>query len=603
MNYLDLIKSEIQKALKNLSLENINFSVDIPELEHGDVTSNFCLVASKVLKMSPAEVFGKIEPLLTSPMNRGGISKLIEKIEFKNPGFVNFYLKSEYINSCLNPKQPWWNFWKGESKNFSKKYLGKKVLVEHTQPNLFKPFTVGHLMNNFTGEYIVRVLREVGAKVISLSYPSDISIGIAKAVWCIKQDGGLEQEIFNKEKREIVKYFGQCYVRGVSEYKKFEEENNLEKIREIKDIANNLFGNIDSVDLKIFDKCKKINLDYIFSSMKNLGSDFDNMFFESESAVIGKQIVLENTGVGKVFQLSEGAIVYIPSEERKDINTTVFINSENNPTYAGKDIGLLDLKFKKYNPDYSIYVTDNEQIPHFKVVLDAAGRIHSSWEDRSLHVSHGRMTFKGQKMSSRLGGVPSAEEVIEAVVEDVMEKSDEKIQGMNLEEKEKLQREIALSALRISILRSKPGVNIDFDPERASSFEGDSGPYLCYTHARCASLLEKGEVQGQLPRPCSSTCDSPTSKEGELYVPTRIERKVLQFENVIKISAEEIAPQKLVKYLFELAGEFNSFYADTKILDEKDSDKTEYNLYLTKITKDTLKKGLYILGIQAPEKM
>jgi arginyl-tRNA synthetase len=166
--------------------------------------------------------------------------------------------------------------------------------------------------------------------------------------------------------------------------------------------------------------------------------------------------------------------------------------------------------------------------------------------------------------------------------------SKEKIKDLGDEEKRNIQHEIALAALRVSILRSKPGVNIDFDPERASSFEGDSGPYLCYTHARCCSLLAKGPP-----------LTPPLKKRGI----TNIERKVLQFENVLKTSSEEIAPQKLVKYLFELAGEFNSFYAQTKILDEGNKEATQFNLYLTKLVRDTLKKGLHILAINAPEKM
>jgi len=615
MNYLDLIKKEIESALAKAAGDQgkINFSVEIPELEHGDVTSNFCLVASKVLKKSPHEIFELFLPVF----EKSTFAKAsVDKVEFKNPGFVNFYFKSEFVRNRLSgfeSKKQWWEFWKSESEKgeiSSDKYFGKKVLVEFTSINLFKPFTIGHLMSNFTGEYISRSLESLGAKVVRISYPSDISIGIAKAIFIIKQDGGLSQEIFSKTEKEIVKYLGASYVRGVAEYKKFEEENDLEKIQAVKNISNNLYAGANFAeaksakeDLEIFEKTKEINISYFKGMVGTLGTKFDDFIFESEAGEVGKKIVLENTpplappyqgGEQFVFQRSEGAIVYVPSEERKDISTSVFINSEGNPTYLAKDIGLLDLKFKKYpDLDYSIYVVDNEQTSHFRSVFDAAGKLHSPWEDKSIHVSHGRMTFKGQKMSSRLGGVPSAEEVIEAVYEDVIERSDERIKDLSEAEKINLQKEIALSALRISILRSKPGVNIDFDPEKASSFEGDSGPYLCYTHARCYSLLEKGKSIPHL--------TSPLNKGGTEI--SKIERKVLQFSNILKTSAEEIAPQKLVKYLFELSGEFNSFYAQHKIIDANNSEMTQHNLYLTKLVKDTLNKGLSILGINAPIKM
>jgi arginyl-tRNA synthetase len=616
MNYLDLIKKEIESALAKAAGDQgkINFSVEIPELEHGDVTSNFCLVASKVLKKSPHEIFELFLPVF----EKSTFAKAsVDKVEFKNPGFANFYFKSEFVRKSLTTEdgpqgnKSWWEFWKSESVKDEiggEKYFGKKVLVEFTSINLFKPFTIGHLMSNFTGEYISRSLESLGAKVVRISYPSDISIGIAKAIFIIKHDGGLAQEIFSKPEKEIVKYMGGCYVRGVAEYKKFEEGNDLEKIQEVKNISNNLYGNIAGEDLEIFEKTKEININYFKGMVGTLGTKFDDFIFESEAGQVGKKIVLENTpplappyqgGEQFVFQRSEGAIVYVPSEERKDISTSVFINSEGNPTYLAKDIGLLDLKFKKYpDLDYSIYVVDNEQTSHFRSVFDAAGKLHSRWEDKSIHVSHGRMTFKGQKMSSRLGGVPSAEEVIEAVYEDVIERSDDRIKDLSEAEKINLQKEIALSALRISILRSKPGVNIDFDPEKASSFEGDSGPYLCYTHARCYSLLEKGKSIPHL--------TSPINKGGTEI--SKIERKVLQFSNILKTSAEEIAPQKLVKYLFELSGEFNSFYAQHKIiLTPQDGtqwlEKMQHNLYLTKLVKDTLNKGLGILGINAPIKM
>ncbi len=580
MNYLDLIKKEIQNILG----EDINFSVEIPELEHGDVTTNVCLIAGKALSKSPIKVAEMLVPKLEK-----SLSHICSKIDFALPGFLNMHLRSDFVKKNLNTEKSWFSFLKSEDSLESKKYAGKKVLVEFTSINLFKPFTIGHLMSNFTGEYISRALTELGAKVVNISYPSDISIGIAKAIWIIKRDGGLKQEIFKKGEDEIVKYLGESYVRGVNEYKQAEESKDEGKIREVKEIANNLYGNVPSVDLEIYEKTKGINIEYFLHMVHHLGSHFDGFIYESEAGVVGKKIVEAN--IGKVFQRSEGAVIYTPDESRKDINTSVFINSEGNPTYLAKDIGLLDLKFKKYSPlDYSIYVTDNEQSQHFKSVFDAGGKIKKEWEDKSLHIQHGRMTFKGQKMSSRLGGVPSAEEVINTVLEDVQERSDERIQDLSEEEKNNLQSEIALSALRISILRSKPGVNIDFDPEKASSFEGDSGPYLCYTHARCVSLLEKGKAKRYSPR---------LDKEADA---SKIERKVLQFNHVLKTSGEEIAPQKLVKYLFELAGEFNTFYAHEKVLTE-DKRTSEHNLYLTNKVMMTLKKGLNILGINAPEKM
>jgi arginyl-tRNA synthetase len=183
--------------------------------------------------------------------------------------------------------------------------------------------------------------------------------------------------------------------------------------------------------------------------------------------------------------------------------------------------------------------------------------------------------------------------VIDAVLADVKERSENKIKDLSYEEKDKLQTEVALSALRIAILRSKPGVNIDFDPDRASSFEGDSGPYLCYTYARCASLLGKSPL---------TLTGSWTPLKGGVEQLSNIERKVFQFKNILRTSSEELAPQKLVKYLFELSGEFNNFYAHEKIISD-DKEKTAYNLYLTKLVKDSLKEGLYVLGINAPERM
>jgi arginyl-tRNA synthetase len=615
MKYKEILEQEIKKILQNTIVEkgldvdvnSINFEVFIPELKNGDLTTNVCLVASKVLKISPKEIAEKIISHLTSPKigegteqqvpNFNNAINFIEKVEFANPGFLNFWIKKEKVIDTLKNQNE-----KLENNNFylENKWTDKKMIVEHTSVNLFKPFTIGHLMSNFIGTFILNINKLSGAKTINLSYPSDKSLGIAKAIWIIKNNGGLEQDIFKKSENEIVKYLGEAYRKGVAEYKVLEEENNFEKIQEVKNISNNIFKNIESEDLKIFEETKKINLNYFENILEKMNSHFDEFIFESEAGEVGKEIVLEN--VDKVFKKSEGAIVYIPDENRKDISTSVFLNSEGNPTYLAKDIGLLKIKFDKFNPDFSYYVVDNEQIPHFKSVFAAAKDIDENFKkfaEKSVHIPHGRMTFKGQKMSSRLGGVPSGEEVLEVVLSEVKERSSEKLIDLSGEEKEQVQMEIALAAIRISILRSKLGVNIDFDPERTLSFEGDSGPYLCYTFARCCSLLEKGKVLEQT-TPSFASQNPPLLSEGEL---SEIERKIFQYENILENVVENIAPQNLVTYLFELTSLFNNFYANNKIIDENNLEKTSKNLFIVNSVKNVLKHGLLVLGINAPERM
>lgn len=604
MHYLETIKQKIEKTLKqSFGLENVNFTVGFPEdLKHGDVTTNVCLVASKLAGKSPREV-GEI---LLSGLEKLKDSSLsfVEKYEQVGPGFINIWLKKEIVQREVESKildevkVP-----SDEGKFVSKKYYGKRVLVEHSSPNLFKTFTVGHLMNNFTGEFVARILKEVGADVTTMSYPSDVSLGIGKAMYIFSQKGGhMNNEYAMKSLEDKVKFLGECYVEGV----KFFEEN-PDKVDLAKNETKKIYNFEEDLNYK---EARKTSVEYFLKMLKNLGSEFNEMVFESQAAARGQLIINELFKLGKIFEFSEGAIVYKPSEERKDINTTVFINSEGHPTYAGKDIGLLEMKFKErdngFRPDESFFITDNEQIPHFKVVLDAAESMRGEFKgyaEHSHHISHGRMTLKGNKMSSRLGGVPSGEEVINAVLEEVKEKAGNeeagknRFEGMSAEEVEALQKEIALSALRVAILRSKPGVNIDFDPDRSLSFEGDSGPYLCYTHARCCSLLEKSVMNLSKIR---TEVSPPLSGED---LGGGLERKIFQFEKIVVDAAEEIAPQKLIKYLFEVAGEFNNFYAHNKIIDENDLEKTRYNLYLTKLVQTVLKKGLYLIGVDAPQKM
>lgn len=570
------VYEEIRGVLREVG-GDAPFSLSVPEDKaHGDIATNIAFALSKSEGKSPKETAESLKGVLLEKL-----SSTLSQVEVAGPGFINFFLKPDVV--------------RGASENIGQietKFTAKKVLVEHSSPNLFKPFHIGHLMNNIVGEFVTRGMEVSDAKVTTLCFPSDISFGVAEAVYVLEKDGGFKQALFlESDLTAIVTYFGDCYVKGVALFK---EKPELES--EIREVSKKIYEAIDNESLRnsgeyqLWKRAGELNTKYFREVLVSIGSKMGEPIFESAVSLPGVKLVREYTP--KIFSESEGAIVYVPGEERKDINTSVFINSEGHPTYEAKDLGLIEKKFTGYGEvDLSFFITDAEQSQHFKVVLDAASKLGGDWPSRvekSVHVPHGRMLFKGQKMSSRLGGVPLALDVIGAVEEEVRERAGDKVANYSQKEKERMTREIALSALRIAVLRSKPGLNINFDPETSLSFEGDSGPYLLYTHARCASLLEKGAGVTQ----AFST---------SLKLST-LERTLIHFNEILKESIEDIAPQKLVTYLFKVAQELNSFYGREQIIGD-DKVKTAHNLAIVSWTKEVLKQGLFVLGISAVERM
>jgi arginyl-tRNA synthetase len=555
-----ILRKGIQDALQTLGLPLVSFVIEHPkDLSHGDWASNVALVVSKQLGRSPSEVAQDIAQILRQAQDEFQISE----IQIAGPGFINFTLSREVFvqDLALSEVEGWGK---------THLYEGQKILVEHSSPNLFKPFHIGHLMNNTIGEAITRLAKHSGAEVTTMSFPSDISLGVAKAIFVLLEKYGEDFEPTD------VSVLGDAYVEGTKRY----EEDEATHVR-IKEIADNLYEKKESPEWKVFQKCKSFNIAYFENIVARLGSHFDGYVYESEAGDEGKKIILENTP--EVFTESEGALVYIPTEERKDINTAVFINSQGNPTYEAKDVGLLALKFEKYNPDQSIFITDGQQVSHFQVVLDAVKKIQPQWAEKSLHRYHGRMTFKGQKMSSRLGGVPLVEDVLSTVIDEVKEK--------NPDVSEKSAEQIALGALKYAILKSKVGMNIDFDPEASLSFEGSSGPYLQYTAVRAGSLLQKGAEQG-----ITTSLDTP-------QLGTEIlERVLVRFPEVVARAQIEWSPHYLVMYLTELAQYFNSWYGGVKIIDE-DRSASAYRLTIVSSVRNTLVRGLHMLGIEVPERM
>ncbi len=574
MNIQEKLQTAFGEIVKELGIENEKkIHLEHPnELSHGDYATNLAMTLAKDVGKNPREIADTI----AEKLKEKNLPE-IESVEVAGPGFINIKLAKEFFEQATQEILT-----KGmEFGNLDIK-KGETILVEHSSPNLFKPFHIGHMMNNTIGEAMARLCYLSGADTKVISYPSDVSLGIGKAVWQL-MEYGVEKLDAMKTIEEKMNFLGKCYAEGT---KAMKERPELEE--RIREITQDIYEHRDTPAYEAYKIGRDLNLEYFITMTARLGSVFDGYIFESEAGKIGKEIVLTHTP--EVYTESNGAIVFEPTEEdlqkEKGLHTRVFINKDGNPTYEAKDTGLLKLKFDRYQPNLSVFVTDSEQGPYFKVVSYAAGKVNPEWKEKTYHMTHGRMKFKGQKMSSRLGNTPIISDILDTVKEAVFEKAE----GRDMTDERADM--IAIAALKYTILRTQPGKAINFDPETSLSFEGDSGPYLQYTYARCQSVLRKADEQGL-------SVDKHQPENWEVF---DLEKMLYRLPEVFEGAFLNYAPQSVANYVIELAQIFNSWYGNTKIIDTK-HEATGYRLALVQATAIVIKKSLWVLGIDAPKEM
>ncbi len=556
------IHQAISDALKTLGIDEAQFVVDYPTDTNtsADYFSNVAMVLSKQLGEAPRTIAERLSVALESALTS------VEKIEVAGPGFLNFYVSRDVYQSNLAAIIAVGAEW---GKNDVED--GEVVLLEYTSPNLFKPLHIGNLVGNIVGESLSRLFEYSGAEVKRCNYPSDIGLTVAKAVWGLQQTGGNPEDILA---------LGEAYRLGSEAY-----DNDEQAKVAIGEVNQALYAESDAALSTLRARgiaTSKQQLDLI---CERLGTLFDLEIFESEASPLGVDIVKQLTG--DVFEESDGAVIY--RGEKVNLHTRVFLNSKGLPTYEAKDLGNFAKKQAAF-PDWttSVVVTGNEQTEYFKVVYAAIREVFSVSPERTLeHIPTGFLTLTTGKMSSRKGNVLTGESLLTEMVEAARERAAES-RTDNLDE---LTEQVAIAALKYQILRQAVGSNIVFDKEKALSFEGDSGPYLQYTHARICSVLEKVATAGIV----QSTAIAPAA-------PYEIEKVVCRFPEVIKAALAERAPHKVAGYLIEVASAFNTFYAHEKIADSSD-EYAAYKAAITETVRLTLKHGLWVLGIKAPERM
>jgi arginyl-tRNA synthetase len=547
---LEVIKADIETAIANALTElgagEVTFAVERPgEMEHGDYATNAALAAAKILKKNPKEVATELAQKL-----EGKIAG-VKKIEVAGVGFINFTISGMTVKDIVHEAH-------GSEWGSNDLYKGKKVMVEYTDPNPFKEFHIGHLMSNAIGESIARVLEAAGAIVTRANYQGDVGLHVAKAIWGKQQKSDMA--------------WGEAYVYGSAEY-----ENNKEAI----DLINKKVYENDNSIASIYEEGRNYSLAEFEKIYAVLGTKFDKYFFESESWQIGMDLVKKN--IGPVFEESEGATVY--KGEQDGLHTRVFLTKAGLTTYEAKDLGLLKLKEEAGDFDISITVTASEQKEYFKVVLAAAKKIDEVKDiaNKTMHVTHGMMRFAEGKMASRKGNVITGE----SLLNDLTEESKVKMTERKVADADAIASQVAVGAIKYSVLKQGSGKDIIFDPEKSLSVEGDSGPYLQYALVRARSLLRKAaEAEVVAPEPSG---------------PTPFERLIIHFPEVVAHAVADLEPHYVVTYLTELAASFNSWYAQERMI--VDGKITSRNVAVLKAVENTLARGLKVLGIPAPEQM
>lgn len=612
------IKSKLAEVLKSavfavfgeeikqkLGIEALFHShiIDRPtDITKGEYTTSLALMGAKLFDLSAVESAIAITNILSNYLDNTNqnfnseFAELISKVEVAGPGFINFYIQDSVVSDMIN-------FAKKEQSNYGKINLntGKKIAYEYTDPNPFKIFHVGHLMSNVIGESLSRLGEYSGAEIKRFCYQGDIGRHVALFVFGLRF---MDSPFPTQEEGEAISLLDRIYFMGTSYAKGatfFKEHPEFEP--EIQLINKKLYDKSDDEINDIYNLGLEWSLQYFETLYKKLGTKFDRYFFESECVATAQALI--EYGLSKnIFTESEGAIIFEGEKFQNDkkgekLHTRVFVTKIGLPTYDAKELGFAKLKYNVFDYDKSIVVTANEQDQYFKVNLKVQSLILPELEGKNIHISHGMMILPTGKMSSRTGDVVSAEEMIDLAKQYVIEVM--KDRQMDEVLKDTIVLQIAIAGIKYIILRQSSNKNVVFDVKKALSFEGDSGPYLQYSVVRGRSVIERAHETGiQIVDFDLSVFDESKSDI------VRLAKKVFVFSEILERAYIENSSHILTTYLTELSAIFNAVYANNKIIDVKDEAsriQSEMLVSLIESVVVVLTNGLYVLGIEVPEKM
>ncbi len=588
------IESNVKKAFKSLydvEIPSVEFQATRKEFE-GDVTVVvFPMLRYK--KGNPAQIGEELGVFLKE--------NVVEITNFNVvKGFLNLVIADRYYLDFFNKIYTNDNYGM-----VAPKANDTSVMVEYSSPNTNKPLHLGHVRNNLLGYAVAEIIKAAGKKVYKTQIINDRGIHICKSMIAWQKFGNGETPESTGLKGD--KLVGNYYVKFDQEYKKEitqlisegKTEEEAKKEAPIFIEAQEMLRNWEKGQSEVVSLWKSMNqwvYDGFDVTYKNLGVDFDNLYYESNTYLLGKDVISTGLEKGVFFKKADGSVWCDLTEEGLD--EKLVLRSDGTAVYMTQDIGTAVQRVKDYSDvGGMVYTVGNEQDYHFNVLFLILKKLGFTWAENLFHLSYGMVDLPSGKMKSREGTVVDADDLMNEMASTAKAISEElgKLDGYSEEEKEELYKIIGLGALKYFILKVDPKKRILFDPKSSVDFQGNTGPFIQYTFARIQSILRKADFDYN---------DIPSEVEVSLHDKEKSLLKQLElFPESVQLAAENYSPAIIANYTYDLVKEFNSFYQNVSILGEQEVVKKQFRVQLSNKVAQTIKTAFSLLGIQVPERM